>query len=135
MPMSKKKNQWTHITLRIFGTFEIGAITKSLNIQPTESFAKGDLFVPGDKKSARKESDGWLFDFECADLSTSIENLNSFLQFLSKKQPDLATVLKQGKVRGDLYVSIGGNSSFSVPFKILEDISKLGLGLTLNFYP
>lgn len=128
--------QWIQVTLRIFGTFDAQAATKLLDIEPTKSFVKGDFCIPGNKKSARNQSDGWLLDFECDDQKTAIENLGSFLQLLSKKQQELTMLLKQGDMRGDLYVGIGGEeiSSLTLPPAILKEMSTLSLGLVLNFY-
>lgn len=113
----------------------VDEITKALEIQPTDSWIKGDL-IPGRKGNIRRRQSTWEYQ-SVVDTTEPIEkHVGSLLERFKSKKDILKLFSKKYYTELTLviYEYEHCNPGFLFENKVLTEISELGLTIDVDIY-
>ena len=124
----------THSTLRVFSDdLAPEEMTSLLQIEPTESFRKGDAHS---QDKLRRRANGWFFSTQkICDSKDTRRHIDAILSKLEGKQDAVGNMRRQG-CRFDItsyWVSTGQGGPWLMPQQMLT-LGRLGIGVWWDVY-
>lgn len=126
----------TSALLRIASkTRRVEEISNILNVEPTESFDKGDIIsVRSPNPSFRKEA-LWLFDSNIPKTALLEEHINKLIDFIKSQTNELL------KLKNDCdielyceYTSYNGQGGFVITHNIIRELAELPIDIVINVF-
>jgi hypothetical protein len=134
-----KNTKWYRVTLRFFGdVLDVDAVEPMIGLTPTYQGRKG-AHIDDNPRYAKNDSNFWTCSFT-ADEDTAIpfdQQIGDLLDVLEPYESALKELLGTPGIDGELFLGFSSDGQGGGHFSrlLLERVSRLGLGLTLDLYP